>query len=109
MKRLQEYLRRRGALDNVCLDRLASPSLPSPVSANPPEHFGITAHPIPGSLEEARRQTCLVVASLSVLYEWPPLDGSYNWMKRLPVRERVGDAFKVYDLLENCKLKSSHE
>jgi len=88
MQRLQDYLVRRGAT-NVCL---------ATFSAAPPEHFGLSPRPIPGSALEARRQGCLVVVSLSVLYEWPPLDGSYNWIKRLPVTERVGDSFQVYDL-----------
>jgi 4-amino-4-deoxy-L-arabinose transferase-like glycosyltransferase len=88
MYRLQDYLVRKGA-DNVCL---------ATFSAAPPEHFGIHPHPIPESAAEARRQGCLMVVSLSVLYEWPPLDGSYNWIKRLPVTGRVGDSFRVYDL-----------
>jgi hypothetical protein len=89
MKRLGEYLERRRAGGNVCL---------ATFSAAPPAHFGITAHPIPRSDAEARAQGCLVVVSLTVLYEWPPLDGSYNWLKLLEPSDRVGDSFRVYDL-----------
>jgi 4-amino-4-deoxy-L-arabinose transferase-like glycosyltransferase len=93
MQRLQNYLARRGA-SNVCL---------ATFSAAPPEYFGITPRAIPGSAAEARKQGCLVVVSLSVLYEWPPLDGSYNWMKRLAVTDRVGDSFNVYDLRKGSR------
>jgi hypothetical protein len=88
MHRLRDYLERKRA-DNVCL---------ATFSAAPPEHFGIAPHPIPRSIDEARQQGCLLVVSLSVLYEWPPLDGSYNWIKRLPVTDLVGDSFRVYDV-----------
>jgi 4-amino-4-deoxy-L-arabinose transferase-like glycosyltransferase len=89
MKRLQRYLERRGVAGNVCL---------ATFSAAPPAHFGITAHSIPASAQEARDQGCLVVVSLSVLYEWPPLDGSYNWLKRRQPTGRVADSFRIYDL-----------
>jgi hypothetical protein len=89
MKRLQAYLERRGGGGNVCLATF------SPAS---PAHFGITAHPIPRSAGEARAQGCLLVVSLSVLYEWPPLDGSYDWLKRLQPTDLAGDSFRVYDL-----------
>jgi hypothetical protein len=89
MKRLQAYLERRGSGGNVCL---------ATFSPAPPSHFGITAHPVPRSAGDARAQGCLLVASLSVLYEWPPLDGSYDWVKRLQPSDVVGDSFRVYDL-----------
>jgi hypothetical protein len=98
MRRLQNYLAGKRA-DNVCM---------ATFSAAPPAYFGISAHPIPGSAEEARNQGCLVVVSLSVLYEWPPLDGSYNWMKRLPISDRVGDSFNVYDMTRKDSEKLGH-
>ena len=89
MKRLQEYLERRKAAGNVCL---------ATFSAAPVTHFGITAHPIPRSAEEARAQGCMVVVSVSVFYEWPPLDGRYDWLMRRQPTALVGDSFRVYDL-----------
>jgi len=89
MKRLGDYLKQRKLAGNVCL---------ATFSEAPPAHFGITAHPIPASAREARAQGCLVVASLSVLYEWAPLDGSYNWLLRRRPSERVADSFNVYSL-----------
>jgi len=39
-----------------------------------------------------------VVVSLSVLYEWPPSDGGFDWMLRRQPTERVADSFNVYDV-----------
>jgi 4-amino-4-deoxy-L-arabinose transferase-like glycosyltransferase len=89
MKRLQPYLERNGAAGNVCL---------AAFTVAPASQFGITAHPIPKSAEEARAQGCLVVISLSILYEWRPSDGSYDWLERRQPTGRVGDSFRVYDL-----------
>lgn len=89
MKRLRDYLEKRHAAGNVCL---------ATFSQAPPARLGITAHPIPESAEEARAQGCLVVVSLSVLYEWPPTDGGFDWMLRRQPTERVADSFNVYDV-----------
>ena len=89
MKRLQAYLLRRNAAGNVCLANF---------SGAPPEHFGITAHPVPASAKEARAQGCLVIVSLSVLHEWPPEDGSLAWLLHRDPSERVADSFNVYDV-----------
>lgn len=89
MKRLRSYLERRGAADNVCL---------AAFTMAPPSHFGITAHPIPDSAEAARAQGCLVAVSMSVLYEWRPSNGSYDWLEHREPTAYVGDSFRVYDL-----------
>jgi hypothetical protein len=89
MKRLQGYLERRGAAGNVCL---------AAFTVAPPAHFGIAAHPIPGSAEEARAQGCVVAISMSVLYEWRPRDGSYDWLVQREPTGYVGDSFRIYDL-----------
>ena len=89
MRRLENYLERRKSAENVCL---------ATFSEAPPEHFGIHAHPIPASAEAARSQGCLVVVSLSILYEWAPKDGSYNWLLRRQPVDRVADSFNVYDV-----------
>jgi len=62
----------------------------------PPEHFGIRPKPVPSSLEEARRQGCLVVMGLTWFFEWQPFDGRLDWLKGLRPAERVGDSFWVY-------------
>jgi hypothetical protein len=92
MRRLQAYLEQRRAAGNVCL---------ATFSEAPPAHFGITAHPIPASAQQARAQGCLVTVSLSVLYEWPPDDGSYDWLMHRRPSGRVADSFYVYDLKED--------
>jgi len=89
MKRLRDYLEKKHSAGNVCL---------ATFSQAPPASLGITAHPIPESAEEARAQGCLVVVSLSVLYEWPPSDGGFDWMLRRQPTERVADSFNVYDV-----------
>ena len=91
MLRLQKYLAARHA-DNLCLE----------VFGNlPPEHFGIHAKPVPGSLEEARRQGCLVVMGLTYYYEWQPFDGRFDWLDGVKPAEVVGDSFRVYELNGN--------
>ena len=86
-------------LDDSLLSRLRSRNGSGAACfGDPAHHFGITAHPVPRSAGDARAQGCLLVASLSVLYEWPPLDGSYDWVKRLQPSDVVGDSFRVYDL-----------
>jgi hypothetical protein len=89
MKRLQEYLQRSGAAGNVCLEAF---------TVAPPSYYGVTAHPIPRSAEEARAQGCLVVMGMSILHEWQPFDGRYDWLERREPTGRVGDSFWVYDV-----------
>jgi len=90
MKRLGDYLQGQKSAGNVCL---------ATFSEAPPAHFGITAHPIPRTAQEARAQGCLVVVSMSVLYEWAPTDGSYDWLLGLHPTARVADSFNVYSLM----------
>jgi hypothetical protein len=91
MKRLGEYLARNGEAGNVCLGAF---------TVAPATHFGITPHPIPGSAEEARAQGCVVAVSMSVLYEWRPADGRYDWLAHRQASDYVGDSFRVYDVRE---------
>lgn len=90
MKRLRGYLEQRSAAGNVCL---------AAFTLAPPSHFGITAHPIPSSAEGARAQGCVVAISMSVLYEWRPRDGSYDWLEHREPAAYVGDSFRVYDVV----------
>jgi hypothetical protein len=36
--------------------------------------------------------------SLSILFEWQPFDGRFDWLQKLEPADRVGDSFWVYDL-----------
>jgi hypothetical protein len=88
MFRLRDYLARRG-VSNVCLESFGNA---------PPEHFGIHPKHIPASLEAARADGCLVVMSLSIMFEWQPFDGRFDWLRKLTPSDRVGDSFWVYDV-----------
>jgi hypothetical protein len=87
MFRLHDYLARRG-VTNVCLESFGNA---------PPQHFGLQPKPVPTSLEAARADGCLVVMGLSIMFEWQPFDGRFDWLKRLEPIDRVGDSFWVYD------------
>jgi len=87
MFRLRDYLARRG-VSNVCLESFGMA---------PPEHFGIHAKHIPTSLKAARADGCLVVMGLSVMFEWQPFDGRFDWLQELKPTDRVADSFWVYD------------
>ena len=88
MFRLRDYLARR-SVSNLCLESFGNA---------PPEHFGIHPKPIPASLAAARANGCLVVMGQSILFEWQPFDGRFDWLQALTPVDRVGDSFRVYDV-----------
>jgi hypothetical protein len=87
LKRLKSYLVERN-ISNVCLHYFGT-ALPS--------YYGIESHPVPATLEEARRSGCLVVMSITSLYERQAFDGRYDWMLKAQPIDTVGDSFRVYD------------
>ena len=86
LKRLKTYLTGRG-ITNVCL-KAFGPA--------PPSYYGIEFKPMPESRDELRASGCVVVMSLTSLYERQPFDGRYDWMLRTPPIDTVGDSFRVY-------------
>jgi hypothetical protein len=87
LKRLKSYLVERN-ISNVCLRYFGTA---------PPSYYGIESQPVPASLEEARRSGCMVVMSITSLYERQAFDGRYDWMLRTQPIDTVGDSFRVYD------------
>src|ERR1035438_7933183 len=87
LKRLKSYLVERG-ISNVCLRYFGTA---------PPSYYGIESQPVPASLEEARRSGCVVVMSITSLYERQAFDGRYDWMLKTQPIDTVGDSFRVYD------------
>jgi 4-amino-4-deoxy-L-arabinose transferase-like glycosyltransferase len=87
LKRLKSYLVERN-ISNVCLKYFGTA---------PPSYYGIESRPVPPSLDEARTSGCVVVMSLTSLYERQAFDGRYDWMLRTPPADTVGDSFRVYD------------
>ncbi len=87
LKRLKSYLVERG-ISNVCLNYFGTA---------PTSYYGIESKPVPASLEEARSSGCVVVMSVTSLYERQLFDGRYDWMKAMQPTDTVGDSFRVYD------------
>jgi 4-amino-4-deoxy-L-arabinose transferase-like glycosyltransferase len=87
LKRLKSYLEDRG-ISNVCLNYFGTA---------PPSYYGIESKPVPASLQEARSSGCVVVMSITALYERQSFDGRYDWMLRTQPADTVGDSFRVYD------------
>ena len=87
LKRLKSYLADRN-ISNVCLNYFGT-ALPS--------YYGIESKPVPASLDEVRSSGCVVVMSITALYEFQPFDGRYDWMLRTEPTDTVGDSFRVYD------------
>jgi hypothetical protein len=87
LKRLKAYLTERG-ISNVCLNYFGTA---------PPSYYGIHAKPAPASLEDARASGCVVVMSVTAMYERQSFDGRYDWAMRTPPTDTVGDSFRVYD------------
>jgi hypothetical protein len=87
LKRLKSYLADRG-ISNVCLNYFGTA---------PPSYYGIESKPVPASLQEARSSGCVVVMSITALYERQSFDGRYDWMLRTQPADTVGDSFRVYD------------
>src|ERR1035437_1281236 len=86
LKRLKSYLADRN-ISNVCLNYFGT-ALPS--------YYGIESKPVPASLQEARSSGCVVVMSITALYERQSFDGRYDWMLRTQPADTVGDSFRVY-------------
>lgn len=87
LKRLRSYVTSH-ALSNICLGYFG---------IAPPEYYGVVARDVPNSLERARQSGCVVIMSVSLLYQGN-LDGQYNWLLKLEPIDTVGRSFRVYDL-----------
>ena len=86
LKQVKPYLDAHG-ISNVCLGYFG---------VAPPEYYGITARPVPASLADAQASGCVVVMSLSLLYE-RNFRGQYDWLRRMEPVGAIGDSFRVYD------------
>jgi 4-amino-4-deoxy-L-arabinose transferase-like glycosyltransferase len=86
LKRVKAYLAANG-ISNVCLGYFGMA---------PPDYYGIDARPVPSSLADARASGCVVVMSMSLLFE-RNFRGQYDWLLRLQPTGRIGDSFRVYE------------
>lgn len=86
LNQVKPYLAAHG-ISNVCLGYFG---------VAPPEYYGIVARPVPTSLADARASGCVVVMSLSLLFE-RNFRGQYDWLLPLQPTGFIGNSFRVYE------------